>query len=71
MQFSPSGASFAVASTDGLMVFSQDASLSFVPFDLTEDVTPEAVRAAVAAHQYTAAVIVREIAIHCIGVRIS
>ena len=59
VRFSPSGAVFAIASTDGLMLFSQDATLSFVPFDLTEDVTPEAARAALAVHQYSTALVVR------------
>lgn len=59
VRFSPSGAVFAIASTDGLMIFSQDATLSFVPFDLTEDVTPEAARVALAAHQYSTALVVR------------
>lgn len=46
VQFSPTGLSFAVASTEGLLVYSVDDSLVFDPFELGEDVTPEAATAA-------------------------
>lgn len=59
MRFSPSGTSFAVATTDGLVIFSQDASLSYVPFELSEDVTPDAVRGAIRDRSFTTALVVR------------
>ncbi len=48
IQFSPTGLAFAVASTEGLLVYSVDDSLVFDPFELGEDVTPEAADAALA-----------------------
>jgi hypothetical protein len=60
VKFSPSGTSFAVASTDGLMIFSQDASITYAPVELSEDVTPDAVSAAVSEGRFTHALVVRE-----------
>jgi periodic tryptophan protein 2 len=42
VDFSPTGLAFAVASTEGLLVYSVDDSLVFDPFELGEDVTPAA-----------------------------
>jgi len=39
--FSPTGREFCAASTEGLLVYSVDASVRFDPFDLDIDVTPE------------------------------
>ena len=39
--FSPTGRSFCAASTEGLLIYSLDASVQFDPFDLDIDVTPE------------------------------
>lgn len=50
--FSPAGRSFGVACTEGLLVFSLDDSLVFDPFELGEDVTPAAARAALASRHY-------------------
>ncbi|KJE90934.1 WD repeat protein [Capsaspora owczarzaki ATCC 30864] len=44
VQFSPTGRSWAAASTEGLLIFSLDESLVFDPVDLDVDVTPDAVR---------------------------
>ncbi|EDV24827.1 uncharacterized protein TRIADDRAFT_50274 [Trichoplax adhaerens] len=44
LQFSPSGHSFAAATTEGLMIYSLDSSLTFDPYDLSIDVTPETIR---------------------------
>ena len=38
--FSPTGASFCAASTEGLLVYSLDNTLQFDPFDLDLDITP-------------------------------
>lgn len=43
ISLSPSGREFAVAATEGLLVFSLDDRLVFDPTDLTEDITPAAV----------------------------
>lgn len=39
--FAPTGRAFCAASTEGLLVYSLDASVAFDPFDLDIDVTPE------------------------------
>lgn len=46
VQFSPTGLAFAVASTEGLLVYGIDDSLVFDPFELGEDVTPAAAASA-------------------------
>ena len=47
VRYSPTGRSFAAATTEGLVVYSMDDSLVFDPFDLDMDITPEAVVATV------------------------
>ena len=44
VRFSPTGRAFAAASTEGLVVYSLDDAMLFAPFELTEAITPEAVR---------------------------
>jgi periodic tryptophan protein 2 len=39
--FSPTGRAFCAASTEGLLIYSLDATVQFDPFDLDVDVTPE------------------------------
>ena len=39
--FSPTGRAFCAASTEGLLIYSLDATVQFDPFDLDLDVTPE------------------------------
>jgi periodic tryptophan protein 2 len=55
VQFSPTGRSWAAASTTGLLVFSLDDTLIFDPFDLDVDVTPANVEAAIEGGEYTKA----------------
>ena len=43
----------------GLLIFSLDDSLVFDPFELTEDVTPEAVETAIKEHMFLKALLVR------------
>lgn len=38
-KFSPDGSQFACATTEGLIIYSLAADMSFVPFDLSEEVT--------------------------------
>jgi periodic tryptophan protein 2 len=52
LAFSPAGRAFAAACTEGLLVYSMDDSLVFDPFELGEDVTPAAARAALAAGHF-------------------
>lgn len=46
VRISPTGTSFAAATTEGLLVYSQQSELAFDPTDLGEDVTPAAVHSA-------------------------
>ena len=57
VKFAPSGELFAAASSQGLMIFSLDPSLAFDPFDLHEDVTPDAVNYALAGEEWSRALI--------------
>ena len=41
IRFSPTGRSWAAASTEGLLIYSLDQSILFDPFDLDIDITPE------------------------------
>ncbi|KAF9159335.1 hypothetical protein DFQ26_006631 [Actinomortierella ambigua] len=43
VRFSPTGRSWAAASTEGLLIYSLDDSLLFDPFDLEIDITPETI----------------------------
>ncbi|KAG0237251.1 hypothetical protein BGW42_001518 [Actinomortierella wolfii] len=43
VRFSPTGRSWAAASTEGLLIYSLDDTLLFDPFDLEIDITPESI----------------------------
>ena len=43
VRFSPTGRSWAAASTEGLLIYSVDETVAFDPFDLDIDLTPQAV----------------------------
>lgn len=43
VQFSPTGRSWAAASTEGLLIYSLDETVAFDPFDLSIDLTPQSV----------------------------
>lgn len=57
VKFSPSGDAWAAASSQGLMVYTLDPSLTFDPFDLDEDVTPASIRYALAGEEWSKALI--------------
>lgn len=57
VRFSPSGNAFSAASTEGLVVYSLDPSLTFAPFELDEDVTPATVAAAQRAGEHAKALV--------------
>lgn len=44
VRFSPTGRSWAAASTEGLLVYSLDEEISFDPFELDLDITPDSIR---------------------------
>ena len=58
VRFSPTGTQWAAASSQGLLIYSLDESLSFNPLDLDMDVTPQAVMAAIREQQWAKAVVV-------------
>jgi periodic tryptophan protein 2 len=43
VQFSPTGMAWAAASTEGLLIYSLDDTVTFDPFDLSMDLTPQSV----------------------------
>ncbi|KAI9758433.1 MAG: hypothetical protein M4579_003062 [Chaenotheca gracillima] len=55
--FAPTGRSFCAASTEGLLIYSLDNSLSFDPFDLDITTTPASTLSALAQHDYLRALI--------------
>ncbi|XP_032218191.2 periodic tryptophan protein 2 homolog isoform X3 [Nematostella vectensis] len=57
VQFSPTGRAWAAASTEGLLIYSLDASLVFDPYDLDSDVTPEVTRQVLARGEYARALV--------------
>lgn len=52
VQYSPTGRSWAVASTVGVLIYSLDDDLVFDPFDLGFDVTPAAMQVALQGQEY-------------------
>lgn len=57
VQFSPTASQFACTSTVGLLIFSVDDSVLFDPFDLDFDITPMAVKEAIADKEFLEAFI--------------
>ncbi|XP_070546732.1 periodic tryptophan protein 2 homolog [Ptychodera flava] len=55
VKFSPTGRSWAATTTEGLLVYSLDSSMTFDPYDLTTDVTPDAIRRALFKKEYASA----------------
>lgn len=52
VQFSPTGMAWAAASTEGLLIYSLDETVAFDPFDLSIDLTPQAVLEVFAEQEY-------------------
>ncbi|OAX35682.1 WD40 repeat-like protein [Rhizopogon vinicolor AM-OR11-026] len=57
VRFSPTGRSWAAASTEGLLIYSLDDTVMFDPFDLTIDLTPQAVLDILAEGEYLKALV--------------
>ncbi|CAH3017559.1 unnamed protein product [Porites evermanni] len=57
LQFSPTGRSWAAASTEGLLVYSLESDIVFDPFQLDCDVTPERTLQASSDNEHTKALI--------------
>lgn len=47
LQFSPTGEHWAAATTDGLLMYSLTLGMSFDPWDLQIDITPESIKKAI------------------------
>ena len=56
VQFSPTGRAWAAVTTEGLLIYTLDAGVTFDPFDLTEDVTPETIVTAIGHAHYSSAI---------------
>lgn len=57
VRFSPTGRSWAAASTEGLLIYSLDDSIAFDPFDLDLDITPATIAETLAAKEYLKALV--------------
>lgn len=57
VRFSPTGRSWAAASTEGLLVYSLDDSLAFDPFDLDVDITPDSIAETLLERHYLKALV--------------
>jgi periodic tryptophan protein 2 len=56
--FSPTGRSFAIATTEGLLLYSLDEAMVFDPFELGEDTNPDACQEALEDGQFVKALLV-------------
>ncbi|KAG5646726.1 hypothetical protein DXG03_002408 [Asterophora parasitica] len=57
VRFSPTGRAWAAASTEGLLIYSLDDSVTFDPFDLSIDLTPQSVLEVLATREYLKALV--------------
>jgi len=57
VRFSPTGRAWAAASTGGLLVYSLDETVTFDPFELSIDLTPQAVLQVLAEQAYLKALV--------------
>ncbi|CAA7264355.1 unnamed protein product [Cyclocybe aegerita] len=57
VRFSPTGRAWAAASTEGLLIYSLDETVTFDPFDLSIDLTPQAVLEVLTEHEYLKALV--------------
>lgn len=57
VRFSPTGRAWAAASTEGLLIYSLDETVSFDPFDLSIDLTPESILSVLSSREYLKALV--------------
>ncbi|KAG6810759.1 hypothetical protein H0H92_010441 [Tricholoma furcatifolium] len=57
VRFSPTGRAWAAASTEGLLIYSLDDTVTFDPFDLSIDLTPQSVVEVLASREYLKALV--------------
>ncbi|KAF7966822.1 hypothetical protein HWV62_36959, partial [Athelia sp. TMB] len=57
VRFSPTGRAWAAASTEGLLIYSLDETVSFDPFDLSLDLTPQSIVAVLGSGEFLKALV--------------
>ena len=57
VRFSPTGRAWAAASTEGLLIYSIDDTLTFDPFDLDLDLTPQSILSILASRDFLKALV--------------
>lgn len=57
VMFSPTGRSWAAATTEGLLIYALDETLTFDPFELDEDITPDAITRTLKRQEFTKALL--------------
>ncbi|KAF6032206.1 PWP2 [Bugula neritina] len=57
VSFSPTGRSWAATSTEGVLIYSLDSTLTFDPFEFGMEVTPEVMKKALAEREYSMALL--------------
>jgi periodic tryptophan protein 2 len=57
VRFSPTGRAWSAASTEGLLIYSLDETVTFDPFDLSIDLTPQSVQDVLAEREYLKALV--------------
>jgi periodic tryptophan protein 2 len=57
LKFSPTGRSWASASTEGLLIYSVDDNLHFDPFDLDMEITPDLISKSISRKEFSKAII--------------
>ena len=57
VRFAPTGRAWAAASTEGLLIYSTDDALTFDPFDLALDLTPQSVLSVLASGEHLKALV--------------
>ncbi|KAF9262337.1 WD40 repeat-like protein [Marasmius fiardii PR-910] len=57
VRFSPTGRAWAAASTEGLLIYSLDETVTFDPFDLSIDLTPDSVLEVLSSGEYLKALV--------------
>ncbi|KAM9695578.1 periodic tryptophan protein 2 homolog isoform 3-T3 [Trichechus inunguis] len=57
LRFSPTGRCWAATTTEGLLIYSLDARMTFDPFELDTSITPSRIRAALRQRDFTRAIL--------------
>jgi len=57
VRFSPTGRAWAAASTEGLLIYSLDETVSFDPFDLSIDLTPQSIISVLSSREFLKALV--------------